>query len=216
MIHRLLYAALGTGLQKFIADPDLFEQLFAQLGVLDEAEVQRIKQIFVARMPPIEHAYSPQPADYPCYVIAAGSESQAQTVLGNSAGQFSTLAPSNQPIFSTIWRHEHTIMCYGAQPDFVQYMYEMAKCAIYLNLEFLQRHNCMEIQMSGTEINVEDRAPERPFVRSLSFSCAREFRIDETAKTARLFAVDGLFVAGGSSRSNGGVTSQIRPQTPTP
>lgn len=214
MIHRLLYAALGNGLQRFIQNPALFDQLFEQLGVLDPAEVARVKKVFTDRMPPLEHAYSPSPADYPIFVVATGSESQAQTVLGNEAGMFSSALPSNQPIFSSIWQHSHSIMCYAAQPDFVQYMYEMAKCAIYLNLDFLQRHNCMQVQLGGSEVTVEDRAPERPFVRTLSFSCAREFRIFDPQAQTQIYQVDGLFVAGGSNSSNGGVTSNIRPATP--
>ena len=209
MIHRFIHKALTEGLARFRTDPTLFNQLFVQLYGLSQSEVDAVRKRFLAHPPRIEHAFSPEAATLPCYSVVMGSEQQAQAVLGNSAGYFSTAITQTQPVFSTVWRHSYTILCYAQQPDLVEYLYEMAKASMYFQIDYFLQQSLMEISLGGQELMVEERAPERPFNRALTFSCAREFRFFTKDAPRQPFSVDGVFVQDGVGNGKDGLSANI-------
>lgn len=211
MIHRYLHQALTDGLKRFSQDPGLFNQLFVQLFGLAQTEVDAVRKRFLSKPPRIEHAYSPDAATMPCYAIVMGNEQQAQAVLGNTAGYFSTAITQKQPVFSTVWRHNYTVLCYAQQPDFVEYMYEMAKASLYFQTDYFLQQGLMEVSLAGQELSMDERAPERMFNRALTFSCAREFRFFSKDAPTQPYGVDGIFVDDGVQNGKVGITARVTP-----
>jgi hypothetical protein len=216
LIHRFLYSALQKGLALFEAKPSMYQSLFGELYGLVPSEVEAVRKRFAQNFPRIEHAYSPEAATMPCYSIVMGSEQQNNFMLANSAGVLPGFSGPAAPLFTTIWRHQYSILCYAQQPDLVEYMYELAKCCISLQLRYLISLNCNEVQLSGSEMTLDEKPPERLFYRSLGFSCSREFRFFASDDVTRLFKVDGLFVNDNKTAANGGVTALIKATTPPP
>lgn len=214
MIERYVYTALDAGLGLFKKRPVMFDQLFGRLYSLSTREVDAIRTRFAAGFPRLEHAYSPTAATMPCYTIMVGSESQEQTMLSNSAGMSSqALVGTRQPLFTNIWRHQITILCYALQKDMAEYMYEVAKCVLYLQTDYFIGNNMNELQLSGGDISLDEREPDRMFYRALNLSFMREFRFFPDDITPRLFAVDGLFVDDGDGGHKGGVNARITTTT---
>ena len=213
MIERYLYNALKAGLDMFSSRPSMFDALFSQLYGLGPKEVAAIRASFAKRPPKILHDFSPESAVVPCYVIDVNTESQAQTMLANSAGAVPDLGGGTPaPVFTNFWRHQYGIKCIAQQKDSAEYLYEMAKCSLCLQLLYLVKNNLDQIQMSGSQVQEIYSPPDRVFMRELSFSCIREFRFYAPENEPRLFSVDGLFVS--DDRPNGGVDARITLTTP--
>ncbi len=209
MIERYLFRALQSGLQLFQETPGLYTSLFGQLFGLSEREVDSIRQGMKRQPPKILHAYAPEAASAPCYVIEVNTENQVQSMLANTAGMVTPAGGSAgaQPLFTNLWRHQYSIKCVAQQRDKVEYLYEMAKCSICLQLLYLVRNNLDQVQLSGGPLRDLMIEPERLYVRELTFSCVREFRFYSPQNPPLLRAVDGLFII--DNRPNGGVDARL-------
>lgn len=216
MIERYIYTALESGLTLFKQRPAMFDALFSQLYGLGEREVTAIKKRFAAGFPRMEHAYSPVAATMPCYTLVTGSESQVQSMLANTAGVYAPVGNvgTPQPLFTNIWRHQITVLCYAQQRDMAGYMYEVAKCCLCLQLNYLIRQNINNVQLSGGDVALDEREPDRMFYRSLSLSAEREFRFFAQDGLTRLYSVDGLYIDDdGDGKAGGGVRATLTTTT---
>lgn len=212
MIERYLYNALKAGLDMFSTRPAMFDALFSQLYGLGPKEVAVIRNNFAKRPPKILHEFTPESATVPCLVIDVNAESQAQTMLANSAGYVPTVegnAPA--PVFTNMWRHQYGIKCIAQQKDSAEYLYEMAKCSLCLQVLYLVKNNLDQIQLAGSAVQEIYSPPDRVFMRELSFSCIREFRFFSPLDQPLIFEVNGLFVS--DDRPNGGVDARITTTT---
>lgn len=215
MIERYLFTALQNGLEVFRTRPSMFRSLFGQLYGLEDREVDAIRTRFGHKFPRLVHAFAPIAAVMPQYELVVGSESQAQSMLANTAGVVPPqMAGAPRPLFTNIWRHQYTLICSAQQRDMAGYMYEVAKCCLYLQVNWLIRQNINELQLSGQDIGVEAREPETMFYRALGISCMREFRFFADDGQPRLYAVDGLYVADGRADRMGGVNARLQVTTP--
>jgi hypothetical protein len=214
MIERYIYTALQASFELFAKRPTMFDSLFGQLYELGPREVTAIKAAFAKKFPVLEHAYSPDAAQMPCYTLVNGSESQAQSMLANTAGVMAPLNSSQpQALFSNIWSHQYTLLCYAQNKDLAHYMYEVAKASLYLQIEYLLRHNIYELQLTGQPMTLDEREPDRMFYRALGITCSREFRFFADNAEPRLFKVDGLFVHDNRDAEKGGVSATIQTTT---
>lgn len=210
MIQRFLYTSLKTGLSLINEQPELMDDLFADLYSLSTTEVDGIKKFFREKPPGVVHSYARVDTPIPVYSIVLADEQEAETVLGDDAGM---ITDPDDPDFgadeySSIWSHKYLVLCYSEHPDVTQYMYEVAKSIFIAALGPLSAEGLFETHLSGGDLAPDPRyIPEHLFVRQLVFSCQREFqRTDHQSKFGKAFKVAGIHVdKNGSPSDVGGV-----------
>jgi len=215
MIQRFLYTALKTGLEAFKTDPNYVDDLFKDLYSLGDTEVAAIHTLFREKTINIYHSYARSDAEFPCFSIVLADEGEAQSVLGDIAGQITDPDDPDYPAdeFSSIWQHKYLVLVYSEHPDVTQYMYEAAKSIFIAALGPLADEGLFEVSLSGGEVAPDPRyIPEHLFVRQLTFSCQREFqRTDFVSKLGKAFKVAGIHVdKSGSPSDVGGVKTLVK------
>ena len=66
--------------------------------------------------------------------------------------------------------------------------------------------------MSGQDMSVEEKLPERLFVRALSFSCGREFRFATGPAPSASRGIDGVYVNDGNPEGKVGIRALVTPK----
>jgi hypothetical protein len=217
LIQRFLYSSLIQGLKDF-ADPNrrLFEKLFDNLYGLTPKEIAGIKEVFRKTPPQVVHNMSPVNTALPAYVVSVGSEAQVGYFLGNDGGYVPALEMYDPTlgqgdVFSSRFMHNYTVHCYAKNLDVAQYMYEVAKAILFLQVPNLSVLNCIKVAMAGQDVAVSpEYAPDYVFCRVLEFKCEREFRFS-SEDIGTKFQVIGASIQGGSPTYDPGDNASIVP-----
>ena len=215
MIQRFLFNALNSGLKDF-ADPkrQLFEKLFDKLYGFTPKEIAGIKDVFRKTPPQVVHNMSPVNTALPAYVVSIGNEAQVGYFLGNDGGYVPPLEMYDPTlgtgdVFSSRWMHNYTVHCYAKNIDVAQYMYEVAKAILFLQVPHLSVLNCIKVAMAGQDVAVApEYAPDYVFCRVLEFKCEREFRFSSQDPDAK-DQIIGALVQGGSPTYDPGSNASI-------
>jgi len=208
MIERYLYAALQSGLAEIKSNNSILEDLFSDLYELIPTEVAGIKTWFNAQTPKVIHNYSRMDQEMPIYSIVLDSESEDESVIGDSAG---IIEDPDDPNFgadcdTAIWKHQYSIMCISEHPDVTLYMYEIAKSILLAALPQLVDVGLFEGSLSGQDLAPDPRyVPEHLFVRRLGFGCNSEFlQTNKLSKLSKAFKVGGIHIDKNGSPSDVG------------
>lgn len=212
MIERLLYTLLENGLTEIQENPSLVDELFGpdcfELGI---NEVEAIKALLVRIPPTVQHGYPRKDADFPCYCIVLGSESEDMHFLGHSGGMVAEEGDDyGADIETSIWNHDFRIQVYTEHPDVTVYYYHLAKLIMLRDMNFFHDRGIHSIDLSGTELDPNmAQLPANLFVRQITVRAKRDFTT--LVRSEKAWAVTGLAVGGGSESDDTTVKTLVTP-----
>jgi len=216
MIQRYLYSILKTGVQAILDDPRILDDLFEADYVLEKTEVEAIKELFAAQGLTVINGYARGDTKFPAVAVILGDEREAETFLGDSAGQ---VLEDDDPLYgadieTAIWEYTFNILIITEHPDSTLYYYEIVKSILLAGLDSLSDdpENMFEYKMSGAELAPDPRyLPEHLFARQLTFAAQREFqRVRRDSLLVKAFALRGIHIdSSGSNSDVGGVQTLV-------
>ena len=220
MIQRLLYKALTKGWEAIKADPTIIDDLFANNFELDQDEVNAIKTFLAAKPPTIVHGYARTDQAPPLISILLTGEREADSVLGDEAGDVTTLDDPDfgSSQYAAFWECNYSLVHMAEHPDVCQYIYELSKSIIMAAKPTFIPYGVYGMQVSGSDLSPDPRyMPEHFFVRQLTISCRAELlTVDKESKLGKVYKVGGIHVDNSSSNEEiGGVKALITVVTET-
>lgn len=215
MIERFLFTVLKRGIEEIQADPEIIDDLFADLHSLAAPEIAAIKTVFATSPPKVVHGYAQSEMVLPVYSIILAEESETDMFIGDDVGM---VLDEEDPDFGadikgSVWQHNYTILCYAEHPDTTRYIYETAKAILIVGTaDVFLPEGIHGIRFSGSDLSPNKvYIPEHLFVRQLNFQCRRLFqRVDRQSKLGKAFKVAGIHIdSAGSPSDVGGVKTLV-------
>lgn len=218
MIQRYLFTILDQALTnvKGKDGPEILTDIFQKTLGLEPEEVASIIKYFAATDIALKQSFARQDDAFPMLSITLANESGETMFLANEGA---TEDDPEEPDFaedvtSNVWNHTFQIYCYAQHPDVAEYLYQIAKQAISLNLNsFLADKGLWNVTLNGMDLAPDQRyTPEILFLRALAFRCNDEFRLVHVGSRAgKAFKVTGIAVdKSGSSSDVGGVKTLVK------
>jgi len=218
MIERYLFTALKDGVAYVTAHPEILDALFRDYYELEITEVEAIKRIWAEQPINIIHGYPRVDGKFPQASIVLSSENEAQTYLGDVAGQVDEPGDpaDGADLRSAIWQHQYAIMVVTENPDLTLYYYQILKSVLLAAASYFITQGMFAMQVGGQDL-VPDPAylPEHLWVRQITFGCQSEFiRLDLESLTGKTWQIGGIHVdSTGSPRDVGGVKTLVTTYT---
>jgi hypothetical protein len=214
MIHRLLYTTLQQGVQQFLGNLSLLEDIFLWDYDLEQSEMDLIKKYFVEHPPVVINGYMRRDAVFPSVAIVLGQEQETDKFIGDHAG---ILDEENEEhngadIKGSIWDYVYHIFIYTEHPDITAYYYEIMKAILILNLPVFYKYGLFDVAFSGQDLAPDVQyLPEHLFVRQLQMSCRRESNhVDQGSRLGKAYKVTGIAIdRSGSPRDPGEVKTLV-------
>lgn len=198
-IERIIYRELKTGLDRMIANPDLYEQFILEGLTTDDltpaelaqvaAEATRARQAFEDNPPTIVHGYARIDGVFPCWAIVLGTESTDADYLGEDGMDSYLDDPmdddSRQLYLDSDgnrvdphvrrWGHNYEIYTYVDHPDLCLYYYYLAKQLLAEARSSFQVADLDEITYTGADLAPDTRyLPSGMFVRRFGIKMASD------------------------------------------
>lgn len=214
MIHRLLHTILTSGIQTIVDDVSLLDDLFERNYVLEDSEVDAIKEYYAEHPPEIINGYARKDSDFPLVAIVLADEGESESFLADDAGPvLDEDSPYvNSDISAAIWSHTYNFLIYTDHPDISTYYYEIVKMIILGGLPILIDDGCFEFSLRGGDLAPDPKyLPQHLFARQLTFTCQRELQIlDRNSRLLKAFRIGGIYVdSSGSNRDVGEVNTNV-------
>jgi len=214
MIHRLLHTIMTAGIATIEDDITVLDDLFERNYVLEDSEVEAIKEYFLDHPPEIINGYARQDSNFPLIAITLATEGESETFLADDAGPvLDEDSPYiNSDIASAIWSHTYNFLVYTDHPDITVYYYEIVKMILLGGFPVLIDDGCFDFSMNGGDLAPDPKyLPQHLFGRQLTFSCQRELQIlDRNSRFLKAFRLDGIYVdSSGSSSDVGDVKTNV-------
>ena len=216
MIERFIYSALTDGIADLTAEPKRLERVFDFFQGLDDAEVTNIRAYYAANPPSVIHNFPRETSPFPLFAIVLKDESEPTKFLGDFAGfdlgddleayeGFESDGIDGAEVFGSIYQHTFHVMVFAKHPDVCVWYYHIAKYLLTRARHFFVECGLFDMELGGHDVAPDPRyVPAFLFVRTLRFSCQRQFEVvgsppSEAEGGGRIRRVAGIHVAGGSN-----------------
>lgn len=215
MNQRVIFDVIVQGLAAFIANPQIYADLFGRQWGLSDTEVVGIAATFAKAPPTVRHGYSLADVKMPLVVIMLQNEEQTDYAMGDYVGQNTFLGSAGTPMRAAelggIWRSSFQILCLSENMDTTSYLYEMVKTSLIIGKGVLEERGIMSPELSGGDLGPDSRyGAEHLFVRALQLSCKRQFIVTDFENAlAVAINIEGLAAPALSPNSNGGVPANV-------
>jgi hypothetical protein len=215
MNQRAIFDVVVQGLAAFIANPQIYTDLFGRQWGLSDTEVAGIAATFAKFPPTVRHGYSLADVKMPLVVIMLQNEEQSDYAMGNYVGQNTFLGPAGNQMraaeLGSIWRSSFQILCLSENIDTTSYLYEMVKTSLIIGKAVLEARGIMSPELSGGDLGPDSRyGAEHLFARTLMLSCKRQFVVTDFENAlAVALTIDGLAAPALSPHSNGNVMANV-------
>lgn len=223
MLHRYIYGVLQDGVQAFVDNPSLLDDLFRWEYNLEDEEIHTIKEYFAKYPPNVATGYMRRDSKFPCITIVLGGETEAEQVMDRYMGRVDPDDPmtehDGEEIAGSIWQYVFHVFVYTEHPDVTEYYYEVVKSILQLAHEQLTDYGVFDIVLSGMDLAPDIQyLPEHLFVRQLQIQCKREnHHVLANSLVGRAFKIAGVHVdKSGSPRDAGEVKTLVTVRTVDP
>jgi len=208
VLHRMIYGVLEDGVQRFIADPTMLDELFKTMLGLEDTETATIKSYFLAHPPAVFNGYMRRDAKFPCFAIVLGQEQETEQVLNRYMGRQTDETEDHYgaDVIGSIWNYVYHIFTYTEHPDITSYYYEIAKAILNLSIQQFLEYGIFDLAFSGMDLAPDlQYLPEHLFVRQLQMTFQKSSQhINPLSTLGKAFKVAGIHVDKSGSPSDPG------------
>ncbi|MFA4944444.1 MAG: hypothetical protein WC789_07060 [Lentisphaeria bacterium] len=215
MIHRLVHQVVKTGMNAFLADARMVDDLFTELFALPVEEVESIRTYLQSHTLRVVNGYPRVDVNPPLVAIILSQEGEDEHFLGYLAGMVDEdgdPAMRGAEVQGSSWKHTFQLPVVTEHPDVTAAYYEALKTVLIAGIPTLVEGGCWGFQLSGAELAPDPRyIPEGLFVRQLTLSLNAPFLyFNRASALGKAFQVSGLHVdRSGSPSDPGAVKTNI-------
>lgn len=208
-IERLLYDVITDGIAILQANPEQIVDFFVSEAFMEQAEAEKLRDLFLATPPSVIHGYARSDSKFPLYAITLGSENEEKTFMGDEGG----VLDDGTDLTSTIFSYSFNIMVLAQHPDVCLYLYSLLKQILFAAKPLLVQADLYRVAFSGADLAPDPTwMPAGLFLRRVTLSCSRQYQQAQLSSTlGKAWKIQGVHVttAGAPGEDPGGVPTNI-------
>jgi hypothetical protein len=202
-IERLLKALLESEIARFKENPEDLRLFFKHYfdALVGEDEREEFVTNFIAQSPTVALGYQRASAEFPVIAIILESENEADSVLGDYAGETDEDDDDESrgewmEYEGGFWESTFGLYVYAQHPDVCLYLYNFVKMILISGRSLLLSQGVMDVSLTGGELNPDEaKLPENMFIRFVRVSAKSAQTVPRFARVdPRRLRVYGLFM----------------------
>lgn len=198
MIERLVHQAITEGIALLVDDPTILEEFLREEALLGDAEIERVRDTFLEKVPTVFHGYARADAEFPCYAVIVSGDDQTLGFIGDEGDYHDDPDDPDfgMDVWSSIFEYTVTVVLYTRHPDQTLYYYHLLKHFVIGAEALFKANDFFDQKLSGADMAPDQETmPAGLFARRLTISCSRQYNQKNIAsRLNRAWKVRGLHI----------------------